>query len=89
MALWRTSPRRSGGDKSAARSILRLLAAILMKAKNRNCPNYNFFYWGRPGLKKAHLVYTALWSAGSVSITCSPSSISLMVTKANVKYLMF
>jgi hypothetical protein len=43
MARQRTSPRRSGSGKSLARSMLRLLAAILIKAKNGKCANYNGF----------------------------------------------
>ncbi len=41
-----------GGDKSATRSTLRSLAAILRKTKNTNCPNcYCFFYIGVTGLE--------------------------------------
>ncbi len=39
----RTSPRRSGGNKSAAWSAWRSLAAILTKAKNAKCGKYNCF----------------------------------------------
>jgi hypothetical protein len=40
----RTSPRRSGGNKSAAWSAWRSLAAILTKAKNAKCGKCNCFY---------------------------------------------
>ncbi len=43
MARRRTSPRRSGGDKNAGRNTLRSTAAMQIKAKNRNQPNYNSF----------------------------------------------
>ncbi len=39
----RTSPRRSGGNKSVAWSAWRSLEAILTKAKNRKCRNSVFF----------------------------------------------
>jgi hypothetical protein len=42
IARQRTSPRHSGGNKSAACAWV-LLAAILTKAKNRKCRNYNCF----------------------------------------------
>ncbi len=45
IAQWRTSPRRSGGNKSAAWSVLRSLAAILTKAKNTKCRNSNCFFY--------------------------------------------
>ncbi len=44
IARRRTSPRRSGGKKSAAWSAWRSLAAIFTKAKNTKCLNYNCFF---------------------------------------------
>jgi hypothetical protein len=44
IARRRTSPRRSGGNKSVAWSAWRSLAAILTKAKNTKCRNYNCFF---------------------------------------------
>ncbi len=44
IARWRTSPRHSGGNKSAAWSAWRSLAAILTKVKNTKCRNYNCFF---------------------------------------------
>jgi hypothetical protein len=43
MAQRRTSPRRSGDNKNAGRNTLRSAAAMQIKAKNRNRPNYNGF----------------------------------------------
>ncbi len=44
IARRRTSPRRSGGNESAVWSVWRSLAAILTKAKNTKCRNYNSFF---------------------------------------------
>ncbi len=44
IAQRRTSPRRCGGNNSAAWSAWRSLAAILTKAKNTKCRNYNWFF---------------------------------------------
>ncbi len=44
IARQRTSLMRSGGNKSAAWSAWRLLVAILTKAKNTKCRNYNWFF---------------------------------------------
>jgi hypothetical protein len=44
IARRRTSPRRSSGNESAAWRAWRSLAAILSKAKNRKCRNYNCFF---------------------------------------------
>ncbi len=43
MAQQQTSPRRSGDDKNAGRNTLRSAAAMQIKDKNRNCPNYYGF----------------------------------------------
>ncbi len=45
IAWQRTSLRRSGGNKSAAWSAWRPLAAILTKAKNTKCRNCNCFFY--------------------------------------------
>ncbi len=39
----RTTPMHSGGDNSTARTTLRSLLAIMIKAKNRKRPNFNGF----------------------------------------------
>jgi hypothetical protein len=44
IAWRRTLLRRYGGNESAAWSAWRSLAAILTKAKNRKCHNYNCFF---------------------------------------------
>ncbi len=41
---WQTSPRRSGGNKSAVRSVWRLPKTILRKDKNTKWPIYNCFF---------------------------------------------
>ncbi len=41
----------SGSNKSPARSSLRSLAAILIKTKNRKCPNCNIFLLGSSGFE--------------------------------------
>jgi hypothetical protein len=45
IARRRTSPRRSGGNKSAAWSAWRSQEAILTKAKNRKCRNSICFFY--------------------------------------------
>jgi hypothetical protein len=45
IAWRRTSPRLSGGNKSAAWSAWRSPAAILTKAKKTKCRNYNCFFF--------------------------------------------
>ncbi len=44
IARRRTLPRRSGGNESASWNARRSLAAILTKAKNTKCRNYNCFF---------------------------------------------
>ncbi len=44
IARRRTSPRRSGGNESAAWSAWKALMVILTKAKNRKCRNFNCFF---------------------------------------------
>ncbi len=58
IAQQRTLPRCSGGNKSVAWSAWRLLGAILTKAKNTKCCNYNwFFYCNFPDIIRTHLVH--------------------------------
>ncbi len=45
IARRRTSPRRSGGNESAAWSAWRSMAAIMTKAKNRKCRNSICFFY--------------------------------------------
>jgi hypothetical protein len=68
IARRRTSPRRSGGNKSAAWSAWRSLAAILTKAKNTKCQNYNcFFYSDFPEIIGTHSIRVFwLWLKRSV-----------------------
>jgi hypothetical protein len=53
----RTSLRRSGGNESAAWNVRRSLAAILTKAKNKKCHNYNYFFCDFPEIMYSHLVH--------------------------------
>jgi hypothetical protein len=63
MGVWeiargRTLPRRSGGNESAVWSAWRMLAAILTKAKNTKCCNYNCFFYIAIFLKSCiHTLY--------------------------------
>ncbi len=66
IARRRTSPRRSGGNESAAWSAWRSLAAILTKAKITKCRNYNCFFliaifWKSTG----HTSYVYLYKSAS------------------------
>ncbi len=52
------SPMRSGGDKSAARTTLRSLVAILIKAKNRKCLTLSgFSFIGIVRVRSKHTSY--------------------------------
>ncbi len=58
MARQQTSLRLSGNDKNAGRSKLRSPAVMKIKAKNRNRPNHNgFFFIGVVRVQSKHTSY--------------------------------